>query len=108
MRIFLFQSSQEKAFCVDPEGFVQQQREAGADGTGLDVSFTLKLPALTRRGRAEVNQTLREATMRLVSQDVSQGLCTLSLMKAAEYDEFDIVTKSVEMVDKIWKKDQEL
>ena len=108
MRRLLFQSSQEKAFSIDPEGFVQQQREAGADGTGLDVSFTLKLPSLTRRGRAEVNQTLLEANMKLLSQDASQGLCTLSLMKAAEYDEYDIVTKSVEMVDKIWKKDQEL
>jgi len=101
-------SSQEKAFSVDPEGFLQQQREAGTDGTGLDVSFTLKLPSLTSRGRAEVNQTLREANMKLLGQDVSQALCSLSLMKAAEYDEYDIVTKTVEMVDKIWKKDQEL
>ena len=61
-----------------------------------------------RRGRAEVNQSLLEANMNLLGQDASQGLCTLSLMKAAEYDEYDIVTKTVEMVDKIWKKDQEL
>ena len=108
MRIFLFQSSQEKAFCVDPEGFVQQQREAGGDGTGLDVSFTLKLPSLTRRGRAVINQTLLEANMKLLSQDASKALCSLSLVKAAGYDEYDIVTKSVEMVDKIWKKDQEV
>ena len=46
--------------------------------------------------------------MKLLGQDVSQALCSLSLMKAAEYDEYDIVTKTVEMVDKIWKKDQEL
>ena len=46
--------------------------------------------------------------MRLLCQDASQALCSLSLMKAAAYDEYDIVTKSVEMVDKIWKKDQEL
>ena len=55
-----------------------------------------------------MNQTLLEANMNLLGQEASHGLCTLSLMKAAEYDEFDIVTKSVEMVDKIWKKDQEL
>ena len=46
--------------------------------------------------------------MKLLDQDVSQALCSLSLMKAAEYGEYDIVTKTVEMVDKIWKKDQEL
>ena len=55
-----------------------------------------------------INQTLIEANMKLLSQDASQALCSLSLVKAAGYDEYDIVTKSVEMVDKIWKKDQEV
>ena len=55
-----------------------------------------------------MNQTLLEANMNLLGQEASHGLCTLSLMTAAEYDEYDIVTKTVEMVDKIWKKDQEL
>jgi len=101
-------SSQDKAFCFDQEGFVQQQRQAGGDRTGLDVSFTLRLPRLSKLGAEEVNLCLSEANIKLVTESPSQALATFSLNKSPEYDEFDIVTNTVEKVNQIWMKDQEL
>ena len=46
--------------------------------------------------------------MFLVSQTPSQAQFTVSLEKSPAYEECDIVSKSVEMVDNIWRKDQEL
>jgi len=100
-------SSQGKAFSFDQDGFVQQQREAG-DGSGLDICFTLQLPGLSQLSRDEINQTLAESNMFLVSQTPSQAQFTVSLEKSPAYEECDIVSKSVEMVDNIWRKDQEL
>ena len=55
-----------------------------------------------------MKQRLAEHNMVLVSQTPSQAQFTVSLEKSAQYDESDIVTRSVEMVDNIWRKDQEL
>ena len=53
-------------------------------------------------------QILSESDMSLVSQTPSQAQFTLSLNKSPEYDEYTVVSKSVQMVDKIWMKDLEL
>ena len=104
----ILQSCQEKAFSFDQDGFVQQQRESAGDGTGLNICFTLKLPGLCKLERQEMLQILSESDMSLVSQTPSQAQFTLSLNKSPEYDEFTVVSKSVQMVDKIWMKDLEL
>jgi len=97
-------SCQDKGFTSDCNGFSHSQ--IGVNGTGLEVRFNLALPGFRQAGRAELDKSKSDLNLTIVPS--GQEVFTVELKHKVDQSEYDIVTKSVEMVDKLWRQDQEL
>jgi len=76
-------------------------------GTGLEATFTLDLPGFNQAGKNELEQCCQELKIR-VEPEGKSDLCYKVRTKQEDDDtETDIVERTVEAVEKLWKLDVE-
>jgi len=97
-------SCQGDGFTASNSGFAHTQ--ICVNGTGLEVNFNIQLPGFVQAGRAELDKTKADLNASFVNQ--GRGEFTVGLRQVGDISEHEIVTKSVEMVDAVWKQDQQL
>jgi len=96
---------QQKGFTTNNSGFSHCKK--GVNGTGFEISFTIELPGFREAGRAELDKAKADLNLK-IEPEGDASTFSVVLKQAADDSEHDIVTKSVETVDKLWKMDLEL
>jgi len=96
---------QQKGFTTNNSGFSHGKH--GVNGTGFEISFTIELPGFGQAGRAELDKAKADLKMKIEPERHANTFRTV-LKEAVDESEHDIVTRSVEAVDKLWKMDMEL
>jgi len=98
-------SCNERGFTTNSGAFVHCKR--GVYGTGFETSFTIDLPGLARADKAELEKAKNELFI-----DIDKGrsgtIYTVQLRQSPDYSEEDIITRSVDALDSLWKLDQEM
>jgi len=91
-------------FLTRDGGFPHFKKEVGR--SGLQVEFLVSLPGLTKVDTGAVAKAGQ--SLGLVVEQVKGNQVTVVLKQNEEDTEYDIVTRSVTSVDKLWRLDQEL
>jgi len=99
-------SCQQRGFLTKDGSF--SHSKSGVFGTGLEITFTMELPGFQKADRAELDKAKMELATKIDLTRSGGSLFTVVLTQFPEDTERDIVVRSVEMVDKLAKMDQEL
>jgi len=99
-------SCQQRGFATKDGGF--NHNKMGVFGTGLEITFTMELPGFQKAEKCELDKAKMELAAKIDLIKPGSALFSVVLTQFPEDSERDIVTKSVEMVDKLAKMDQEL
>merc|ERR1712013_476845 len=92
---------QQKGFTTNNHGFAHTKK--GVYGTGFEITFNMELPGFQEAGREELNLDIGPKGVPLCA-----GVFSIVYKQSPDDSEHDIVTKSIETVDKLWKMDLEL
>jgi len=103
--VFSTKSCNERGFATNSGEFVHCKR--GVYGTGFETTFTVDLPGLARAENKEMDKAKNDLFVD-IEKGRSGSIYTVSLRQSPDYDEEDIVTRSVEAVEGLWKLDMEL
>jgi len=101
-------SCQQKGFTTNKTGFAHSKK--GVYGTGFEITFAMELPGFQEAGRAELDKARADLNLEIGPQGVPlcASVFTIVAKQSPEDSEHDIVTKSIETVDRLWKMDLEL
>jgi len=99
-------SCQQRGFSTK-DGLFSHSR-SGVFGTGLEITFTMELPGFQKADRTELDKAKMELATKIDLTRSGGSLFTVVLTQFPEDTERDIVCRSVEMVDRLAKMDQEL
>jgi len=99
-------SCQQKGFTTNNSGFAHGKK--GVFGTGFEITFAIELPGFLEAGRAELDKARAELKLRIEPEIRGLNTFKVVMKQVPDDSEHDIVTKSVETVDKLWKMDLEL
>jgi len=101
-------SCQQKGFTTNNNGFAHSKK--GVYGTGFEITFNMELPGFQEAGRAELDKAKADLNLTIGPEGVPlcAGVFNIVLKQSPDDSEHDIVTNSIETVDKLWKMDLEL
>jgi len=99
---------QQKGFTTNNHGFAHTKK--GVYGTGFEITFNMELPGFQEAGRAELDKARADLNLEIGPKGVPlcAGVFSIVYKQSPDDSEHDIVTKSIETVDKLWKIDLEL
>lgn len=86
-------------------GFVHNK--SGLLGTGFQVQFSLQLAGFENAGNAELEKAQTDLGLSII-HSVRKNIFLVEIVQRPEDRELDIVTRSVDALDKLWRMDMEL
>lgn len=103
--VFSTKSCNERGFATSKGGFCHSKR--GVYRTGFNTTFTMDLPGFNKAEKLELDKAKNDLFLD-IEKERTGSLYTVTMRQSPDDSEEDIVTRSVEAVDALWIKEQEL